>query len=439
MEPTPEDAVQRLSKAKLPTLLGYGVLLLLALGISTWAVQARIAGAVIASGLIQVENNQQVIQHPKGGVVGEIIARDGDVVNAGDVVLRLDDTLLQTELTIITRQLNEIRARQGRLIAERDDAAEIAFDDTLLQQAQTDPEIAALVLGQRRLFEARKTSQTQEATQIDEQIAQTRDQIDGVEAQLAATEDQSRLVVSELADAQSLLDRGLAQASRVTALARESARLAGESGQFRATIAQLEGSIAALEIQKLRQQTARREEAITRLRDLSVQEIELAVRERTTSDTLSKMEVRTPVSGVIHGSRVFALQSVVTPADPMMFVIPQDQTLIVSARIDAIHIDQVHQGQEAALRFVAFDQRNTPEVFGIVSRLSADAFTDEVTGLSYYQVELLPHAQELAKLEGQTLLPGMPVEAFIKTEERSPLSYLVNPLKGYFYRAFREE
>jgi HlyD family secretion protein len=150
------------------------------------------------------------------------------------------------------------------------------------------------------------------------------------------------------------------------------------------------------------------------------------------------MEVRTPVSGVIYGSRVFAVQSVVTPADPMMYVVPQDQPLIVSARIEAIHIDQVYEGQEAALRFVAFDQRTTPEILGIVSRLSADAFTDEVTGISFYQAELLPRPEELAKLEGQTLLPGMPVEAFIKTAERSPLSYLINPLMGYFYRAFRE-
>jgi HlyD family type I secretion membrane fusion protein len=308
----------------------------------------------------------------------------------------------------------------------------------LLEAAQADAEVAALIEGQARLFQARRTSLAQEETQIDKQITQTHDQIDGVQAQLAATEDQSVLMVSERSDAQSLLDRGLTQASRVNALRREEARLLGEIGQFNASVAQLEGAIAGLEIQKLRQRSVRREEAITQLRDLSVQEIELAAREISTRDRLSKMEVRTPVSGVIYGSRVFAVQSVVTPADPMMYVVPQDQPLIVSARIEAIHIDQVYEGQEAALRFVAFDQRTTPEILGIVSRLSADAFTDEVTGISFYQAELLPRPEELAKLEGQTLLPGMPVEAFIKTAERSPLSYLINPLMGYFYRAFRE-
>jgi HlyD family secretion protein len=406
--------------------------------IGVWGVQARIAGAVIASGLIQVENNRQVLQHPQGGVVGAILARDGDLVEAGDVVLRLDDTLLRSELAIVTNQLNENRARKGRLTAERDETAEVIFSEMLLEAAQADAEVAALIEGQARLFQARRTSLAQEETQIDKQITQTHDQIDGVQAQLAATEDQSVLMVSERSDAQSLLDRGLTQASRVNALRREEARLLGEIGQFNASVAQLEGAIAGLEIQKLRQRSVRREEAITQLRDLSVQEIELAAREISTRDRLSKMEVRTPVSGVIYGSRVFAVQSVVTPADPMMYVVPQDQPLIVSARIEAIHIDQVYEGQEAALRFVAFDQRTTPEILGIVSRLSADAFTDEVTGISFYQAELLPRPEELAKLEGQTLLPGMPVEAFIKTAERSPLSYLINPLMGYFYRAFRE-
>jgi HlyD family type I secretion membrane fusion protein len=439
MENSPDEAVKRLAVARWPMLLGYAVLVLLVGGIGAWSVQARISGAVIASGLIQVENNQQVIQHPEGGVVGEILARDGDVVRAGDIILRLDDRLFQADLSITTNQLNEVRTRKGRLIAERDGAQEITFAQQLLDQSSYDPEVAALMEGQSRLLEARRMSLAQQTTQIEEQIAQARDQIEGVRAQIAATEDQTDLLSGELGDLQSLLDRGLAQASRVTALQRERSRLLGVAGQLNATVAQLEGTIAGFEIEKLRQRGAQREEAITQLRDLSVQEFELAARELSARERLSKMEVRAPVSGVIHGSRVFALQAVVTPADPMMFIIPQDQPLVVSARIEAIHIDQVHVGQEAALRFVAFDQRNTPEIFGAVSRLSADAFTDEMTGVTYYQAELLPFPEELTKLQGQTLLPGMPVEAFIKTAERSPLSYLVAPLAEYFYRAFRED
>jgi len=429
---------KRLGAAGTPLLIGYASLVILIGVLGVWSVQARIAGAVIASGMIQVENNRQVLQHPQGGVVGELLARDGDRVEAGDIVLRLDDKILRSELAIIQNQLNELRARKGRLIAERDDAETVTFD---WPNANSDSEaqtLRALAEGQSRLFHARRLSLEQETTQIENQIGQTHDQIDGSAAQLAATQAQAALLVEELNDIQSLFDKGLAQASRLSALQREETRLLGDAAQIKATIAQLKGDTARLEIEKLRLKSTRREEAISGLRDLSVQLIELAERELATRDTLSKMELRTPVSGVIYGSRVFALQSVISPAEPIMYIIPQDQPLIVSARIESIHIDQVHVGQEAALRFSAFDQRTTPEIFGTVSKLSADVFTDETTGQSYYQAELLPTASELAKLEGQTLLPGMPVETFIKTAERSPLSYLVKPLMDYFNKAFRE-
>lgn len=438
MENATDQASKRLGTAGLPLFIGYLALAILVGVIGVWSVQARIAGAVIVSGMIQVENNRQVLQHPQGGVVGELLARDGDRVEAGDVVLRLDDKLLRSELAIITNQLNELRARKGRLIAERDDAAVVSFSPLLINEVGNGDEIALLMEGQTRLFHARRVSLRQETTQIVNQIGQTEDQIDGSLAQLAASESQLALLVSELAAVQSLFNKGLTQASRVSSLRREEARLIGEVGQFKANIAQLKGDIARLEIENLRLRSTRREEAISELRDLSVQEIELVERELAARDTLSKMELRTPVSGVIYGSRVFALQAVVSAADPIMFVIPQDQQLVVAARIDAIHIDQVYVGQEAALRFSAFDQRTTPEIFGTVSKLSADVFTDETTGLSYYQAELLPKPKELGKLAGQTLLPGMPVETFIKTAERSPLSYLLKPLTDYFNKAFRE-
>lgn len=438
MQQETEQSKKRLGAAGGPLFIGYLTLVVLIGVIGVWSVKARIAGAVIASGMIQVENNRQVLQHPQGGVVGALLARDGDRVEAGDVVLRLDDKLLRSELAIIRNQLNELRARKGRLIAERDESDSVTFDPLLVAQDGGDGEVTLLMEGQSRLFEARRLLLKQETTQIENQIGQTVDQIDGSLAQLEASESQTSFLVSELEDVQSLFDKGLAQASRLSALRREDARLVGEIGQIRATIAQLKGDIARLEIEKLRLKSSRREEAIAGLRDLSAQEIELAERELATQDTLSKMELRTPVSGVIYGSRVFALRSVISPAEPIMFVIPQDQPLIVSARIESIHIDQVHVGQDAALRFSAFDQRTTPEIFGTVSKLSADVFIDETTGQSYYQAELLPKPEELIKLEGQTLLPGMPVETFIKTAERSPLSYLLKPLMDYFNKAFRE-
>ncbi|WP_299501847.1 HlyD family type I secretion periplasmic adaptor subunit [uncultured Roseobacter sp.] len=406
--------------------------------LGVWSVQARISGAVIAPGMIQVESNRQVLQHPQGGVVGALLVKDGDQVAAGDVVLRFDDTQLRSELAIIEGQLFEVLARKARLQAERDGLSALPISEELQEMAAQDPSVQSLVDGQARLFAARAASLKQSAGQISEQIAQAENQIEGATAQLSAFETQRELIETELTDSQTLFEKGLSPAARVSALQREQARLLGEIGSVTASVAQLRGQIAALNIERIALTTRLREEAITTLRDLQFQEVELVQRRLSTRDTLSRMDLRAPVSGVIYGSRVFALQAVVSPAEPIMYIIPQDQPMVVSARIDPIHVDQVHLGQTATLRFAAFDQRMTPELYGQVTKLSADVFTDETTGVSYYQVELIPDDTEMEKLGGQVLLPGMPVEAFIRTAERSPLNYLAKPLTDYFTRAFRD-
>lgn len=421
-----------------PLFIGMAALCVLVGVLGLWSVQARIAGAVIASGMIQVESNRQVIQHPQGGVVGALPVKDGDHVSAGDIVLQFDDTQMRSELAIIEGQLFEVMARKARLEAERDGLAALTPSEELQELAAKNPAVQALLDGQARLFEARATSLRQSAEQIQEQIAQAENQIDGATAQLAALETQRELIEAELADSQTLREKGLTPASRVSSLQREQARLLGEIGSVTANVAQLRGQIAALNIERIALTTRLREEAISTLRDLQFQEVELVQRRLSTQETLLRMDLRAPVSGVVYGSQVFALQSVVSPAEPIMYVIPQDQPMVVSARVDPIHVDQVHVGQEATLRFAAFDQRMTPEVLGRVTKLSADVFTDDATGMSFYQVELIPAEGEMEKLGGQILLPGMPVEAFIKTAERSPLNYLAKPLTDYFARAFRE-
>jgi HlyD family type I secretion membrane fusion protein len=424
--------------AQVPLIIGFLTLGVLVGVVGVWSVSIRISGAVIASGQIQVESNRQVVQHPQGGVVGAILAKDGDTVTAGEVVIRLDGTLLRSELAIIEGQLFELLARKARLQAERDGVDSLKPSDVLQAVATNDAEVAALMAGQTRLFEARKASLLRESAQLGEQINQILNQIVGTEAQLRALSEQQVLIAKELEDTRSLLQKGLVQASRVSSLEREDARLRGDIGNLTATIAQLRGEIAAIKIQILRLTSTRQEEAITTLRDLEHSEIELSERRLSARETLSRLEVRTPVSGIIYGSAVYALQSVIRPAEPIMFVIPQDQTLVVSARVEAIYIDQVQVGQSVSLRFPAFDQRRTPEIFGAVSKLSPDVFKDEATGISYYQAELLPLDGEITKLGDQVLLPGMPVEAFIQTGERTPLSYLTKPLTDYFERAFRE-
>jgi HlyD family type I secretion membrane fusion protein len=403
-----------------------------------WGATARIAGAIIASGMIQVESNRQVVQHQDGGVVGEILAKDGDSVTAGDIVLRLDDTFLKSELAIVEGQLFELMARRARLEAERDELADFILPDSLLELRGEHTEVQSLFDGQYRLFMARRDTKAAELEQLAEQRGQLDDQIVGTQAELSATSIQAELILEELSDAQSLLEKGLIQASRVLELRREEANLQGLVGRLNANIAQLRGQKSSIHIQELGLSTTRREEAISALRDLQFRQSELAERRLTLRERLSRLDVRTPVTGTVFGSTVFALQSVLQPGAPLMFIVPQDQPLIVSARVESIHIDQVHVGQEANLRFAAFDQRLTPEVSGVVSKLSADVIMDEATGLSFYQAELIPNPDDLAKLRGQILLPGMPVEAFIATGERSPLNYLAKPLTDYFTRAFRE-
>jgi len=423
--------------AKWPMTVGFVALIALVGGLGFWSVNSKLAGAVIASGMVQVESNRQVIQHPEGGVVGAIYVDDGDTVTAGQVLIQFDQTMTRSELTIVSGQLVEIQARRARLQAERDDNAGMIVSPALAEAAIGNPDVKSTLEGQARLFEARNTSVRQQTEQLLEQRSQFEFQIIGAQAQLAALKSQILLIAGERRDQQALFDKGLTSTSRVSALQREEARLQGQIGSLDADIAQIRGRVASTNIDMLSLKNRRREEAITALRDIQYSAIELAERELTLKERLARLEVRSPVSGIIYGLQVFALQSVVQPAAPMMYVIPQDQPLIVTARIDAIHVDQIFIGQPVTMRFSAFDQRQTPELAGKVKKLSADVFVDEATGRSFYSVELFPNEGELAKLDGSTILPGMPVEAFIQTDERTPLSYLTKPLTDYFARAMK--
>lgn len=432
------DTSRPVWSAKLPILVGFFALIVLVGGLGAWSVQTQLAGAVISTGVIEVQSNRQVVQHPEGGVVGEILVRDGDAVEAGQILVRFDDTFSVSELAIVEAQLFELLARKARLEAERDGASDLTIDGDLAEMALNDPLVQSLIEGQSRLFASRKDSLAKRTEQLSEQIKQTMSQIVGTQAQLTALEQQDALIQDELTDQQNLLERGLTQASRVTALMREKARLDGDTGRLEAESARLKAQIAATEIEILRLSTSRQEEAITTLRDLQFREIELAERRVALQEQMARLDIRAPVTGVVYGSTVFALQSVVQPAEPMMFVVPQDTPLLIAAQVDAIHVDQLYIGQPTTLRFPAFNQRQTPELDGHVKTISADVFRDDVTGLSYYRAEILLNDGQTDRFEGQTLLPGMPVETLIKTDERTPLSYLTKPLTDYFTKAFRE-
>lgn len=423
---------------KIPALVGFAALAILVGGLGLWAVKTRLAGAIVSSGVIEVQSNRQVVEHPDGGVVGEIFVRDGDVVASGEMLLRLDDTFLSSEQTIVEAQLFELLTRRVRLQAERDglSSQELA---ARLHEVQTEYSIDLdLIEGQQNLFDARVETLSKQQEQLNKQLVQIESEIEGTQAQLVSLRRQVELIEDELEDQQSLLKRGLTQTSRVLALQREEASLTGEIGRLEAAVARLKGQIASTEIQIVELTATRREEAITTLRDVQAQVAELSERRLSLSERLTRLDIRAPVSGTVYGSQVFALQSVVQPGEPMMYVVPQDTPLLVAARVDAIHVDQLHVGQPVALRFPAFNQRETPELDGQVKNVSADTFTDEKSGFTFYRAEVVMNDGELDRLNGQELLPGMPVETLIKTDERTPLSYLVKPMADYFNRAFRE-
>ena len=291
---------------------------------------------------------------------------------------------------------------------------------------------------QQQQFDARRKLQADESAQINEQQVQIAKQNEGLEALAASTRDQVTLIKKEIAAQQTLMDQGLTQMTRLLTPQRELARLQGTAGQVEASLAENRGKIAELEIELVRLTSKVREEAIAELRELEFREIELRENRRSLKEQIARLDLRAPSSGIVYGSAVDTLRGVIRAAEPVMYVVPKDARLIVKVRVETIHIDQVHPGQEAMLRFSAFDQRTTPEVKGHVISVSADAYLDEKMGFHYYEAEVALDEGQQERLDHVVLMPGMPVEAFIRTGDRSALSYLVKPMSDYFTRAFRE-
>jgi len=430
---------KRMFSSRLPYMVGLGAVALLVFGLGGWAVKAQIDGAVIAPGQIVVDRNRQAVQHLEGGIVQEVLIQEGDSVAEDEVLIRLDPTETLSELAIVESRLYELMARRGRLEAERDGADTITFDPMLVAESATNPEVADLIEGQRRLFEARRETLKQNQSQLRNQQEQLQNQIEGIDAQMEASARQIALIGEETVTQESLLERGLTQATRVLNLQREDARLSGLRGELVARRAQAMERYAEIDIELLGQQAQRREDAIAMLRDIQVSELENRERRETLLTRLDRMEIRAPVAGTVYNLQVFGPRSVVSPADPLLFIVPQDRPLVIEARVNLIDVDKVASQQEVSLRFQAFNMRDTPDLMGQVTRISPDAFEDQASGRSYYRVEIALPQTEVDKLEpDQVLIPGMPVDAFIRTGEHTPFAYLTEPLVHYLSRAMRE-
>lgn len=490
----------RTFSSRRPLLLGFLALAILLGGALGWGGLASIVGAVIAAGQVEVESRDQVVEHFDGGTVGAILVKEGDRVEAGQVLLRLSGEKLRSEAALLEAELAHLVAERNRLEAEFSDAETIVWDRELAGRARSDPAVSAALEGQLRLFRARQESRAGQVAQLRERIGQMRKQIAGLEAQGDAVERQSGFLDRELTAQRSLFEEGLTELHILLALEREAAALDGQAGDIASRIAGARGRIAEIELQILQIGAERIEEAEGRAREVQAKENQAAERLSEVRRRLGSMDVTAPVAGEVVGMQVSTIGEVVRPGEPILNIVPADAPLVVRAQLEPIHVDQVYPGQEAVLRFSAFPARNTPEFRGRVIRVSADAQHDERTGVSWYEVELsmgtavesdpetgigtwprraaraavawLPEdagqwvrdnapgevrdwleersANVTAEGSGETgaapflasdlaLAPGMPVEAHLRTGERSPLSYLAKPLTDYFVRSLREE
>ena len=424
--------------ARRPIIVGLLAVIVLVGGFGAWSVFSTIGGAVVAPGVIQVEQNRQVVQHPDGGVVAEITVIEAQNVKAGDLLIRLDGSQLHSTLAIIEGQLFDSMARRSRLEAERDDRPAPVFTAELLDLARARPDVVDQIEGQRRLFTARLETQNAQISQLNKRKDQINSQVEGIGAQTVALADQISLITPEIADQQKLLDKGLTQSSRLMDLKREEARLQGNMGELEGNRAQAEGRATEIQLQILQLQATRREEANTQLRDMGDKTLELAERRRALVEQVARLDIRAPVSGIVLGLQVTTPHSVIRAAEPIMYIIPQDRPLVIVAQIPPIHVDEVHVGQAVHVVFAAFSARTTPQLNGRVVTISADAMSDQNTKSSFYRAEITLDPGEIDKLKGQTLIPGMPVQAYIGTGNRSPMAYLLKPFTDYFLMAFRE-
>jgi HlyD family secretion protein len=421
MKPVEFDPIASARKHLIGGLVVAGIFGVGAVG---YAATTELSGAVIAQGLLVVDSNVKKVQHPTGGVVGELRVRDGDRVKAGDILVRLDETQTRANLAIITKSLDEMAAREAREKAERDDAETVRFPDELVSRGD-DPAVTEVLTGELKLFETRRVARNGQKNQL-------REEIRGIEVQREARVAQIEWIKKELVGINDLWEKNLIPYTRLTTLEREASRLDGERGQ-------LISSAAQAQVKMLQVDQDMRAEVGKDLAEIRAKQSELVEKRIAAEDQLKRIDIRAPQDGVVHQSSVHTVGGVIGPAEQIMLVVPDADVLAVEAKIQPQDIDQVRPGQTAGLRFSAFNQRTTPELNGKVDIVSADVTQDQKTGATYYTVRISVPVNEVARLDGLKLVAGMPVETFIRTGERTVVSYLMRPLNDQVARAFKEK
>jgi HlyD family secretion protein len=431
--PDPRRAIRRLN------LIGFAAIVLLVGGIGSWAATTQISGAVIAPGILVVESNVKKVQHPTGGVVGQIFIREGSVVEEGQMVMRLDDTVTRATLGVVVSQLNELAAREARLLAEREDAEVVTFEKEFVDRAATDRGIGVAIAGEEKLFESRKRGRTGQRSQLRERIAQTQEEITGLLSQKKAKESEIKFVGEELVGVSQLYKQNLISIQRYMGLQRDQARLNGEHGQLVAAIARARARISETELQILQLDQDFRTEVLKDLRDTQGKMAELQERKTAAEDQLKRVDIRAPQAGIVHQLSVHTVGGVIGNGETLMQIVPASDKLLVEARVAPQDIDQVAPGAKATVRIMAGNQRTMPDISTHVTLIGADLTKEkEQPNVAYYVVRVHVPADQAQQLDQLKLVPGMPAEVFIQTRERTPLDYLVKPLTEQIARTFRE-
>lgn len=421
-------------------LIGLGAVLVLVLGLGGWAAVARVSGAVVAPGQVVVKGNSKRIQHREGGIIAEIKVAEGDRVSAGDLLIRLDATLVRANLAVIEKQLIELSAREARLRAERDDAAAIEFPGWLAElAAEADSVALDATQGEEKLFATRSEMLSGQIAQLAERIDQYQMQGRGLASQRDAKQDEMNLIAEELESLEDLLERGLVSKPRVMELRRNATRLKGEHGALTSEIAVTGGRISETRLAMIQAKRDRQQEVLSQLSEVQAEIVRLTEQRIAARDQLKRIDIRAPQTGIVHELAFHTIGGVIQPGERIMSIVPEGFELIVEAKVPPTDRDQTAAGQKAVVTFSAFSQRTTPQAHGTVLTISPDLTLDEQNGTSYFTAQVALDEGETDRLGGLDLVPGMPAEVFIQTGDRTVLSFLMKPLADNLRRAFRED
>lgn len=403
-----------------------------------WAVTFNISGAVIGEGQVQASASRIAVQHPVGGVVSEILANNGDRVKSGDVVVRLDASSLGSELAAIESELFELLANEARLEAELEGRSTLSLHPVLQEAVTNNPALRSLLYQQQRHLQTQHRSTVTQVSLMQQQKNQIADEARGVQAALAAKREELALLSNELARSEENLKKGFTTRNVVSDLQQEVIKARGEAGSLAAKRAELDGKLAEQQLKTYATPLDVKMLSADKL-NLSRQQSKKLIEDRNALlYKLGKLDVRAPVSGMVFDSKLLGPRSVIEAAKPIMYIVPDRKPNLVVVRVDAKDIEQVHVGQDAGLRFTTFNKRSTPIIAGRVTAVSADATLDEKTQTAYYLVDVELIEREMQRLGDVELISGMPVEAFLQTEGRTPASYVVRPITDFFARAFRD-